>query len=59
MLYLLLCNNNIKIGYTSNLDSRMKTYKTHNPFAELIDTIYGDETLEAHFHSLLTDVSIE
>ena len=41
MLYLIRLkgetNTLLKIGYTKDIDQRLKTYKTHNPLVELVD----------------------
>lgn len=61
MIYLILCagfkNNNpdlfekrLKIGYTSNLDKRMKTYSTTNPDYILLKTREGGLDLESYLH---------
>lgn len=49
-------NNNtsiIKLGYTSNMNSRLKTYYSHNPLLEIIGTYYVEEgpLFEKAFHS--------
>jgi len=38
MLYLIKSTEYLKIGYTDNLDSRLKQYDTHNPNYELLGT---------------------
>ena len=53
MLYLLKSNHSLKIGTTSNLKSRLSTYKTHNPDIELLDACEGDLKEETEIHSLL------
>ena len=40
----------LKIGYAKNIDDRMKTYKTHNPLVQLLDTREGDYELENELH---------
>ena len=37
MLYLIKCNNLIKIGYTTNLHKRIQAYKVTNPFVEFLE----------------------
>jgi len=48
---------NFKIGFTSNLDKRMLAYSTHNPNAELLETVmtYGKtkNALEKAVHAEL------
>lgn len=54
---------NFKIGFTSNLDNRMLPYSTHNPNAELLETVvtYGKtkNALEKAVHAELKMQGIE
>lgn len=54
MVYLIRTTNGkqslLKIGFTDNLRSRMKYYRTANPFVELLDVRDGDKTLESYLH---------
>lgn len=52
MLYLIQSLNYYKIGYTSNLKSRMDAYKTMNPHAVLLGVKEGDQYDEAVYHDL-------
>lgn len=52
MLYLIQSLNYYKIGYTSNLKSRMYAYKTMNPHAVLLGVREGDRYDEAVYHDL-------
>lgn len=52
MLYLIQSLNYYKIGYTSNLKSRMYAYKTMNPHAVLLGVKEGDRYDEAVYHDL-------
>ena len=52
MLYLIQSLNYYKIGYTSNLKSRMDAYKTMNPHAVLLGVKEGDQHAEAVYHDL-------
>lgn len=52
MLYLIENENLYKIGYTTNIKSRMSTYKTHNPECVLINTIEGTSNDEKNLHKL-------
>lgn len=45
-----------KVGYTTNLDNRMKGYTTHNPNIQLIETIV---TYKKTKHNLETEVHEE
>lgn len=42
----------LKLGYTSNLNNRMISYFSHNPFTEILFTFYIEEGLkfEKWFH---------
>ena len=50
MIYLIDQDNYYKIGYTSNLERRLKEYSTHNINFKLIDTIEGDKSFEDLLH---------
>ena len=61
MIYLILCagfkDNNpdqfekrLKIGYTDNLENRLKAYSTTNPDFILLQTREGDTTIESYLH---------
>ena len=49
----------LKIGYTKDIDKRLKTYKTHNPLIELIDIKEGKSIDESNLHNLLKQYSFE
>lgn len=59
MLYLIKLkgetNTLLKIGYTKDIDQRLKTYKTHNPLVELIDIKEGDTLDESCLHNKLKE----
>jgi hypothetical protein len=59
MLYLIKLkgetNTLLKIGYTKNIDKRLKTYKTHNPLIELIDIKEGSIFDESCLHNQLKE----
>ena len=61
MIYLILCagfkDNNpdqfekrLKIGYTDNLENRLKAYQVANPGFILLDTREGDTRVESYLH---------
>lgn len=52
MIYLLECDNYYKIGYASNLNTRLKHYDTHNPNYKLIDSKEGSQQDETCLHRL-------
>lgn len=45
--------NYLKIGYTKNLDERLKAYNTHNASFELIEFFEGEKDIETFAHNLL------
>lgn len=56
MIYVLSDNTALKIGYTSNLSSRIKQLQTGN--SSVLRLLYlkeGDKSLESHLHSVLSD----
>lgn len=52
MLYLMKSNKFLKIGYTSNIDNRIKQYKTHNPDIKILSIIEGTREDEKKLHEL-------
>lgn len=55
MLYLVKCNNLIKIGFTTNLHKRIQAYRSMNPFIEFLELAEGQKTEESELHSKLQD----
>lgn len=51
MIYLISDGKYLKIGFTSNLDKRLKQYATHSNSIELIDYKEGDKEDESILHS--------
>lgn len=49
----------LKIGYTQNLEDRIKAYNTHNAEFELIDSMEGEQDLESFAHKLLINFKIK
>lgn len=52
MLYLIQSVNYYKIGYTSNLKSRMSSYKSMNPHVVLLGIKEGTQKDESQYHTL-------
>ena len=52
MLYLLEDRDYLKIGYTTNLNERMKSYKTCNCYIKLIASKPGSKKDEHRLHKL-------
>lgn len=59
MLYLIKSSDFIKIGYTEDLQKRLKSYKTHNPNFKLLGTKKGNKEDETHLHRLLHKYKID
>lgn len=53
MLYLIESSDYYKIGYCKDIETRMRSYRTHNPDWLLIDVMEGDRTKEQFLHNLL------
>ena len=49
----------LKVGYTGDLDGRMRTYLTDNPGYELLSTREGDLTEETRLHLYLTACNLK
>lgn len=49
----------LKIGYTQNLQERLKAYNTHNAEFELVYSMEGDQELETFAHKLLLEYNIK
>ena len=49
----------LKIGYTQNLQERLKAYNTHNAEFELVNSMEGSQELEAFAHKLLLEYNIK
>jgi hypothetical protein len=45
-LYLVSSGNKVKLGYSSDIENRMKSYRTHNPDFELINVFYREDAKE-------------
>ena len=52
-------NTYLKIGYTQNLEERLKAYNTHSAEFELVNSMEGSQELEAFAHKLLADYNIK
>ena len=52
MLYLIKSGSNLKIGFTSDLDSRLAQYKVHNPDIRLLNYKSGTREDEQRLHTL-------
>lgn len=54
MIYFIQCNDYVKVGYTSNLKSRMKDYVTENPYpTKLLHILNGGYDIERKIHKQL------
>ena len=52
MIYLIKSNEYLKIGYTNNIGSRVKSYNTHNPDYEIVSVKSGSKVDEMRLHKL-------
>lgn len=52
MIYLLKSGKFLKIGFTSNIENRIKQYKTHNPDILVLPMIEGTREDEKKLHTL-------
>lgn len=52
MIYLIEDRDYLKIGYTKNLEDRLKSYKLHNPYAKLIASKDGNKKDEDNLMEL-------
>ena len=59
MLYLIKDHDYLKIGYASNIKDRMKGYRTHTLYTELLDVKPGNTTDEKNLHELCKDYLVE
>lgn len=50
MIYLLKSNDKLKIGYTANFATRIKSYKTYNPDIEILNMKVGEMEDEKLLH---------
>lgn len=51
VIYFIKCNSFIKIGFTTDIEARMATLQTDNPYdLVLLKTVPGDRTDELAFH---------
>ena len=49
----------LKIGYTQNLEERLKAYNTHSAEFELVNSMKGGPELESFAHKLLAEYNIK
>lgn len=59
MIYLIESGEYYKIGYTQDLDKRLKQYATHNPNVKLIDIQEGDTKDENNLHYMCKPFLVE
>lgn len=57
-IYLLIKENFVKIGFTTNLSSRLNSYKAHDPtITKFCDVVEGKEVLEKIIHETFFDAN--
>jgi hypothetical protein len=59
VVYFAEIGKHIKIGFTTNLKQRLKSFLTSSPYVDLLLAIPGDRSLERTLHDLLADSRIE
>lgn len=59
VVYFVEIGQHIKIGFTSNLKQRLRTFLTSSPDVSLLLAIPGDRSLEQLLHQKLVDCRIE
>jgi len=59
MLYLIKSSNYLKIGYSSNVNKRLESYRTCNPDFTVLDIIEGDEKLEKTLHKICKEFKVK
>ena len=55
MVYFIESSGYLKVGFTTNIDNRLKQYATHNPSFKLLYLINGSEQTEKTIHKELKD----
>lgn len=58
-LYLIESNNKLKIGIASDLNKRLRQYKTHNPDFKILDIREGTYSDEYFLHKIFEKYMIE
>jgi hypothetical protein len=59
VVYFVCINDCVKIGFSTNLRSRMKTFRTSSADIQILLTIPGGRDLERRLHNLLQEQRIE
>ena len=59
LVYFVCINDFVKIGFSTNLKSRMKTFRTSSADTQVLLTIPGGRDLERRLHVLLQEQRIE
>jgi Meiotically up-regulated gene 113 len=57
-VYLVRIGKHVKIGFSTNVTKRLKTYQTASADIQLLLSIPGDRTLEKRLHGLLSATRI-
>lgn len=53
-IYVLKCNDAVKVGYTTNLEQRIKAHQTSNPFIEFVCSYEATKHVEKLIHKKLS-----
>lgn len=59
VVYFVCIGDCVKIGFSTNLKSRMKTFRTSSADTQILLTIPGGRELERRLHNLLQEQRIE
>lgn len=57
-VYLVKIGKHIKVGFSTNLDARLKSFQTTSVFVDLLLAIPGDRSLEKTLHRLLDEIKV-
>lgn len=58
MLYLVKLDNTYKIGFSDNIENRLKSFTTSHPVVELVSSRFGGKTEEKILHNLCKNFCI-
>lgn len=59
VVYFVSIGDHVKIGFSTNLKSRMKTFRTSSADIQILLAVPGDRQLERQMHILLDEQRIE
>lgn len=53
-IYVLKCNDSVKIGFSINVEKRLKSHQTSNPFVEFVNKYEAPKWVEKYLHKKLS-----